>query len=144
MSVDSSPSPRTVVEAAVAAFTRGDLEAVLGAMADDVDFLPSGPTEHLTWTANRRGPSGVQAYFAELLAQVDYEHFSGDRFLVDGDDVFVVGNAKMLFKATGRRIETGWVGCFTVKGERIVRYRDYWDTASALLALTPTDSNDVY
>lgn len=126
---------RRIIETAVADFVAGDLEAVLGILAEDVDFRPSGPTALLPWAEARRGRDGVRRYFEDLLTRVEYELFEAERYLADGDLVVVLGRARMRFRDTGRVVETDWVLRFRLAAGYVVEYRDSWDTAAGAVAL---------
>ena len=58
------------IEYSVACFQQGDLEAVLGPMAEEVDFRPSGPAELLPWARPRYGRAEVAQYFDDLLEDI--------------------------------------------------------------------------
>jgi len=130
-----------IIQQAVESFVRGDLEAVLAAMSEDVDFRPSGPPSLLPWARPRRGPREVAQYLEELLGAAEYESFEPEKFFADEDEVVVVGRARMRMKATGRRFETGWTLRFELAGGKVVRYRDSWDTGTALEALGLTTAD---
>ncbi|MEM7351334.1 MAG: nuclear transport factor 2 family protein [Acidobacteriota bacterium] len=122
------------IEYSVACFQQGDLEAVLGLMAENVDFRPSGPAELLPWARPRYGRAEVAQYFNDLLEAVDYESFEAEKFLADGDEVVVLGRARMRLKATDRVFDTDWTLRFELNDGQVVRYRDVWDTGAALEA----------
>ncbi len=124
-----------IIKNSIGCFTRGDLEGVLALMAENVDFRPSGPPELLPWARQRCGPQDVAQYFADLLAIVDYKLFEPEKYLADGDEVIVLGRARMCIKATGRALDTEWLLRFELDDGQIVRYRDLWDTGAAVQAL---------
>jgi limonene-1,2-epoxide hydrolase len=105
-----------------------DVDAVVAVMTDDVEYENVG-------MGVCRGPDEVRAllgaFFAsaesmswEVLAQVE----QGDTVMNERVDHF--------FMPGGKQVDVRVAGYFEVKGDRVRRWRDYFDTAPLLSALS--------
>jgi ketosteroid isomerase-like protein len=124
---------KTVIAALYSAFARGDVPAVLGALADDIEWteaagFPYGGTYH--------GPQAVlQGVFARLGA--DWEGFAAvpSRLLAEGDTVVSIGTYSGRYRATGKSFEAPFVHVFDLSGSRIRRFHQHTDTVLVQVAM---------
>jgi len=73
---------------------------------------------------------------AEALNSVmEYERFEGEQYLSGGEDVAAIVQAAGHAKLTGRPFESAIVRVYTFSGGKIVRVRNYYDTAAYVDAL---------
>jgi len=120
-----------------AAIGRGDREALLALVADDIEWIIPGEDWPLAGT--RRGHAGL----ADLLetASKSIETSTEPReFVAQGDRVFVVGFATGRIKATNKTFEDDWVFAITVRNGKVTNIREYIDT-QALARASKTDTN---
>jgi uncharacterized protein len=120
-----------VVQDAYAAFTRGDIPGVLKQCANDIDWQVFGPPE-LPVGGQRKGTSEVQAFFRDVDATWDFERFEPRQFIAQGDDVVALGLYAGTAKGTGRPFKAEFAHVFTVRDGRVVRFREYTDTANLI------------
>ena len=108
-----------------AAIGRGDREALLALVADDIEWIIPGEDWPLAGT--RHGHAGL----ADLLetASKSMETSTEPReFVAQGDRVFVVGFARGKIKATNKTFEDDWIFAITVRDGRLTNIREYIDT----------------
>jgi len=108
-----------------AAMGRGDREALLALVAEDIKWIIPGEDWPLAGT--RHGHAGL----ADLLetASKSIETSTEPReFVAQGNRVFVVGFARGMIKATNRTFEDDWIFAITVRGGRLTHIREYIDT----------------
>jgi len=120
-----------------AAIGRGDREALLALVAENIEWIIPGEDWPLAGT--RRGYAGL----ADLLetASNSIETSTEPReFVAQGDRVMVVGVATGKIKATNRPFKDDWVFAITVRDGRLTNIREYVDT-QALARASTTDSN---
>ena len=117
-----------VVASLIKANESRDVDAVVAVMTDDVEYENVG-------MGVCRGPDEVRAllgpFFAsaesmswEVLAQVEH----GDTVMNERVDHF--------FMPGGKQVDVRVAGYFEVQGDRVRRWRDYFDTAPLLSALS--------
>ncbi len=113
------------VKAFFAAIGRGDREALLALVADDIEWIIPGENWPLAGT--RHGHAGL----ADLLdtASKSMETSTEPReFVAQGDRVLVVGFARGKIKATNKPFEDDWIFAITVRDGRLTNIREYVDT----------------
>ncbi|WP_435320551.1 nuclear transport factor 2 family protein [Haloarchaeobius sp. TZWSO28] len=115
-----------IVQRIYTAFNDGDLDTVVGTLADDVEWTePAG--FFIGGTFN--GPDAVRTEVMEPCAE-KFETFTVDpeRFLEDGNTVVILG----AFHATtpdGEHIESPFAHVSEVADGEIVRFENFTDTA---------------
>ena len=108
-----------------AAMGKGDGEALLALVAEDIEWIIPGKDWPLAGTY--RGRAGL----ARLLktASGSMETSTEPReFVAQGDRVLVVGFASGKVKATNKPFEDDWVFAITVRDGKLTRVREYVDT----------------
>jgi ketosteroid isomerase-like protein len=108
-----------------AAIGRGDREALLALVAEDIEWIIPG--EDWPLAGMRHG----HAALADLLetAPKSIESSTEPReFVAQRDRVFVVGFARGKIKATNKTFEDDWMFAITVRDGRLTNIREYVDT----------------
>jgi uncharacterized protein len=108
-----------------AAIGRGDKEALLALVAEDIEWIIPGEAWPLAGTY--RGHAGL----ANLLgtASKSIETSTEPReFVAQGDRVLVIGFARGKIKATNKTFEDDWIFAITVRDGRLTSIREYVDT----------------
>lgn len=118
-----------VVQAAYAAFAKGDVPGMLTYIDGDVKWEFSGPAD-IPWSGSFRGHDGVMQFFSSLTDEMDFLQFQPYAFVSDGNRVIVLGREILRHKQTGQELPTEWAQAFTVVNEKITAFREYTDTAA--------------
>ncbi|NEJ72135.1 nuclear transport factor 2 family protein [Rhizobium phaseoli] len=108
-----------------AAISRGDRQALLTLVAEDISWIIPGEDWPLAGT--HRGHAGL----ADLLetASKSMETSTEPReFVAQGDRVLAVGFASGKVKATNKTFEDEWIFAITVRDGRLTDIREYIDT----------------
>src|SRR5919106_848142 len=119
-----------VVRGAYEAFGRGDVPAVLGAMATDIEWheadgMPYGGVYH--------SPEEVaQNVFGPLIEDIPDFAVTPEEFIPSGDTVAVVTRYTGTGKATGKALNLPVVHVWDVRDGEIARFRQFADTAKFL------------
>jgi ketosteroid isomerase-like protein len=117
------------VKAHYDALARRNLNAALDVIDDDAVWEFSGP-ETIPFARRWRGRSGIREFFERIRSTVEVKEFKVARMIADGDTVVVFGSERFLVKATGKEWAVDWVQVHEVRDGRIVRFREYTDTAA--------------
>ncbi len=125
-----------VVRRSYEAFARGDLDAVVAEMADDIEWqqaqgLPHGGTY--------RGLDEVRKNVFAPLDRDWWSEFAADpaEFLDAGDEVVVLGRYRGTALGTGRALDVPFVHIWSFRGGKAWRFRQFLDTAGWIEALAP-------
>ena len=116
------------------AFGRGDVPAVLGGMADDIEWyeaegMPYGGVYH-------GGEAVAQNVFGPLTRDIPDFAVTPEEFIASGDAVAVVARYTGTGKATGKPLDLSVVHVWDVRDGKIARFRQFADTAT-FLAVVP-------
>jgi limonene-1,2-epoxide hydrolase len=114
-----------VVRDFIAAWERRDLEAILDAFTPDAVYVNVGWSESKGRDAIRTGLAPFLGAMAEVRWTVRHEAETPNGVVLnERTDVFV-----MRPEAGGRTITADVMGVFELEDGKIVRWRDYFDTA---------------
>jgi uncharacterized protein len=112
------------------AFARGDVPAVLGAMAADIAWheaegLPYGGVYH-------GGEAVVQNVFGPITQDVVDFAVRAEEFIASGDTVAAVVRYTGTGKATGKELDLQVVHVWNVREGKLQQFRQFIDTAKFL------------
>lgn len=125
-----------LVRNAYDSFKRGEIEGVLNSLADDIEWTTPGPTDIMPTAGTRRGRQAVAEFFSMLNDQEDFEVFEPEEFIAQGEKVVAICKSRSRIKATGKTAETTLVHVFDISDGKVQRFREFFDTAAILPALT--------
>ena len=108
-----------------AAIGRGDREALLALVAEDIEWIIPGVGWPLAGT--HRGHAGL-AKLLETASKSIETSTEPREFVAQGDRVLVVGFARGKIKATNKTFEDDWIFAITVRDGRLTNIREYVDT----------------
>ena len=108
-----------------AAIGRGDKEALLALVAEDIEWIIPGEDWPLAGT--HRGHAVVADLF-QKASEMEISYSEPPEFVAQGDRVLVVGFARGRIKATNRTFEDDWVFAITVRDGKVAHIQEYVDT----------------
>src|SRR6185503_18579530 len=80
-----------IVKGMYAAFGRGDIAAVVNAMAEDAEWLTPG-SPAIPYAGLYRGRAAVTSFFQKLAETTDLDPFSPEKYVEQGDVVIALGS----------------------------------------------------
>jgi len=117
---------KEIVEGVYASFAQGDVPAILGAMADDIqwteaDGFPLGGTYV--------GPQAVlEGVFMRLGEVGDDFAVVPEQFVADGDTVVVLGHYAWKHKRSGEPAAVKMAHVLTLDGGKVATFQQHVDT----------------
>lgn len=119
-----------LVKDAYAAFLRGDVNAILAMVDDNVDWHGVIGTEGVLPQAGRRhGRAAVAEFFRQVAESTNFEAFEPREFIAQGDRVAVLGHYTGTTNPSGQRFASDWAMIFDIRNGRFVRFREFTDSA---------------
>src|SRR5437773_12075800 len=88
-----------------AAYTRGDLQAILATLTDDVRWESEGPSE-IPFVGIRNGVKETTGFFEGLAKDWSDPQLETTHFISSGDEVAVFGRYQATNRKTGKRLDT--------------------------------------
>lgn len=128
-----------VVKQLYAELGRGNMQAVLDLMADDIIWEVTGPTEVVPWLGKRRGREQVSNYFDVLNETVGIISFQLQEMVAQDDKVVSIIHEKSYVKANNRTYEIAFVHLFVVSQGKVVKFNAYIETGPMIAAFLDRD-----
>lgn len=116
------------------ALLRDDIEAVLGALAEDVELVVYGPAT-VPFVGRHLGKQGIVDFFEIVGRHVDRR--PGDpipavhEYVALGDKIVAIGVDRVRNRLTGQTFQGWWVHVLEFRDGKVARIREFIDTASA-------------
>jgi ketosteroid isomerase-like protein len=124
-----------LVESQFAAIASGDYDAFRATLADDVEMENVGPST-LPFSGSWKGPVEVTAAVKRHFAMIEDQRPEVQTVVAQGDTVVVTGRELGKYRPTGRVYDIHFVQFFTIRGGKLVRFRQVIDSAAMLDAVT--------
>jgi len=121
---------RQVAEEWYAAVHAGDFDRLFSVIAEDCSIEFYGPAV-IPFAGIFQGREKCKIFFGHVANDVEIQEFRQDEFIADGDRVAVTGHLRMVLKATGRLYAADYAHILNIRGDQVVRFRDFQDTAQA-------------
>jgi ketosteroid isomerase-like protein len=123
----------SIVQKAYADFGAGNIEALVGAMSENVEWTePAGGVAPFAGT--HVGRPALMTFFRSMGELVQALEFEPQEFVAHGDRVIVLGRYKFVAKVTGKAWETDWVMIWTIVRGQIRKFQIYKDTGAEVEA----------
>jgi ketosteroid isomerase-like protein len=117
---------------AYSSFKKGDIEAVLRMLTDDVEWITPGPADLIPMAGKRRGKQQVAEFFNTLNQEEEVESFEPQEYITQRDKVVAFVKYRARVRATGKTVEADLLHVFTLTNGKVKSFREYYDTAAAL------------
>jgi ketosteroid isomerase-like protein len=125
------------VKDAFAAFMVGDIPSVLAQLDPSIDWQGVIGTEGvLPQSGRRHGMTAVQEFFRLVDETVEFASFEPKEYVAQGDTVVAMGHYTGLVKHNGHTFGSPWVMAFTFRNGRVVRFREFADSAQLVRAFS--------
>jgi hypothetical protein len=114
------------VKGVYGAFDRGDVPAVLGAFADDIEWFEA---EGMPYGGVYHGPDAVaQNVFGPITTDIDGFTLVREEFIASGGTVAAVVRYTGTGKATGKPLDVPAVHVWDIRDSKLARFRQFIDT----------------
>ena len=122
------------IQLAYEAFGRGDVEAVLTDIADDVVWEAVPSSDAAPWYGVYRGKADVPRFFKEIGTSVEVTEFAPLSFTANETEVVAVVRWGFRALSTGTHVVTDIVHLFRFTDGKVTYVRTWEDTAEAARA----------
>ena len=131
---DSREANLATVQRFYEAFGRGDLEAALADLADDIDWAAEAAGNAVPWYGNFRGKADVPRFFEAIGSNVEIHEFTPVSFTSNDTDVVATIRWSYTVNATGRSAAMYMQHWWKLAGGKIVFFRGSEDSAQSVAA----------
>lgn len=117
---------KELIEGVYASFATGDVPAVLGAMADDIQWAEA---DGFPLAGTYVGPQAVLDGVFMRLGEI-FDHFAvvPEQYVADGDAVVALGHYTWKHKSTGQPASVKLAHVWTVRDGKAVAFQQHVDT----------------
>jgi hypothetical protein len=122
-------------------FARGDVERILTALTDDVDWASDGTVA--PWHGRRIGKEEVARFFGDLTATIQMLEFTPIAVAASDHGVFAIVRARFRALASEREASMHLHHYFGFRGGKIEFFRGSEDTAQTAAALGALEDEGV-
>ena len=124
------------VQRLYAAYARGDIDAALADLADDVDWAAEAAGTAVPWWGNYRGKDEVPRFFKEIASNLDISEFDVVSLTANGTDVVATVHWTFTVNATGKSASMYMQHWFRFADGEIVFFRGSEDTDQSARAFS--------
>jgi ketosteroid isomerase-like protein len=126
-----------IVEEIYDAVGRGDVDAILDRVSDDVDWAAEAASHAAPWYGQRSGKPGVASFFRDLAESIEITEFTPHSFAAGDDDVHLLVRWTFRSITTGRQASMTMHHHWRVRDGKVEHFRGSEDTERTALTLTP-------
>jgi ketosteroid isomerase-like protein len=119
----------TVVKEIYDAVARGDVDAILDRVTDDVDWAAEAAGNAAPWYGQRTGKDGAASFFGDLAQSIEITEFAPHSFAAGDDDVHLLVDWSFRSIATGRDAAMTMHHYWRLRGGKVDHFRGSEDTA---------------
>jgi len=123
-------SEKQVVSNMLAAFGKGDMEALKNTLAEHTVWTYHG-TDAIPYSGTYKGKDGVMTFFGNITGNTEILDFKIHNIIAEGNTVVVLGFEKQKIKKNRNILEQNWVQVYTVEQGLITKMEEYANTAHA-------------
>ncbi len=118
------------------AYGRGDVEAVLAEVADEVDWAPHAASTSVPWYGSYHGKGEVARFFKEIGSNVEVTEFTPLSFTSNETDVMVAIRWAYTVNATGKSAAMHMLHWWRFADGKVVLFRGSEDTEQSAAAFS--------
>jgi ketosteroid isomerase-like protein len=118
------------------AFGRGDVDAVLADLSDDVDWAAEASSTSVPWYGSHRGKSEVPRFFEEIGSNVEITEFTPLSFTSNDTDVIATVRWAYTVRATGKSAAMYMQHWWRFADGQVVFFRGSEDTEQSAAAFS--------
>jgi uncharacterized protein len=123
------------------ALARGDIDTILAALTDDVDWATDAASLAAPWYGPRRGKDAVRRFFDSIAQTGPITEFTPVSYASNGDgDVMVLIRYAFTVTATGKHVAMNMHHYFRFRDGKACYVRSVEDTAQVAAALAASRS----
>lgn len=124
------------VQRLYAAYGRGDIDAVLAELADDVDWAAEAASSSAPWYGPFRGKQQVPGFFEAVGSNVDVTEFALVSLTSNQTDVVAIVHWSYKVRATGKTASMYMQHWWRFSDGKIVFFRGSEDTEQTVMAFS--------
>lgn len=131
---DNTAVNLALVQRTYAAFSAGDIAAILANGTPDIVWISGGSRDDFPTLGHWDGLEGAAGFFAAVAKHDTFTSFDVKSIHAADGMVFALGHYGITATATGKHFESDFVHVFTIANAKVARFQEFTDTAAFLKA----------
>jgi ketosteroid isomerase-like protein len=123
------------IQAMYEAFGVGDVDSILNAVTDDVDWASDTSSTAAPWFGVRHGKDGVASFFEAYGSAMEVAEFRPLTFAANEDSVLTVVHCRAKSRTTGKEVDMNLHHYFRFRDGKVSFYRGTEDSSQTEAAL---------
>ena len=115
----------------------GDLDPLLNAVSDDIEWRSIGEPGALPWSGTWHGKAGVVAFFEAVAGAVDVVGFETINHMADDEQIAFLGKISFRPHGSNHIREELTVDIFTIRDGKIVKFWEIFQLNPVVSSLQP-------
>lgn len=117
------------------AWAKRDIKVILSQQTEDTEWSVAGSADKIPWAGPWHGRDGVEKYLKLLTESLQTEKYEVLEYFAKSDKVVVFGFQKGKAISSEKSYEIDFVHVWTLRDDKITKYRGYYDTAQLVEVL---------
>ena len=126
----------TTVKEIYDAVSRGDVDAILDRVTDDVDWAAEAAGSAAPWYGQRSGKDGAGSFFGDLASSIEITKFEPHSYAAGDDNVHLLVDWTFRSIATGREASMTMHHYWRLRDGKVAYFRGSEDTELTAQAFT--------
>jgi len=119
-----------VIQEAYAAFGRGDVQAILDRLDENIVWQGVyGAASNVPMAGERRGKPAVAEFFKLVATHVNFTTFEPKEFVATGDKVVTLGHYTAKTSAN-KEFDSDFAMVFTLSNGKVTKFQEFLNTAA--------------
>jgi ketosteroid isomerase-like protein len=119
----------TIVKEIYDAVARGDVDAILDRVTDDVDWAAEAASSAAPWYGQRTGKNGAASFFGDLASSIEITQFTPHSFTAGDDNVHLLVDWAFRSLTTDRETSMTMHHYWRLRDGKVEYFRGSEDTA---------------
>ena len=123
---------KRTIRRVLAAYAEGDLEPLLAAFDDDVEWHSNALTGHYRFGGPHKGKAGLCEGLSVLAADYTLHRYEVRELVGEGDVIWALCDVAATHSRSGRPVSIPLVSRWQFGGGKVIAFSEYFDTAAVL------------
>jgi uncharacterized protein len=119
----------TIVKEIYDAVARGDVDAILDRVTDDVDWAAEAASSAAPWYGQRTGKNGAASFFGDLASSIEITQFTPHSYTAGDDNVHLLVDWAFRSLTTDRETSMTMHHYWRLRDGKVEYFRGSEDTA---------------
>jgi ketosteroid isomerase-like protein len=133
--MDEASSNKDTLRRVMRAYTQGDLEPLMKAVAEDVVWDSNSPAPHFRFGGRYNGHVGLTEALSLIASEFHILRYDIEEMTGEGDIIWAMSEFEVLERRSGKHAQLRLANRWQFRAGKIVSCTEFFDSAGTLLQL---------